>query len=73
MNISNTYLYEHNGVVTQCHHPSYCGTLERKGILWDVYTLGFVSVVTNGKVCKALDEYKLSKLVDKSKILCWVN
>ena len=65
-------LYEHNGVVTPCHHPSYCGTLENKGVLWDVYTLGFTSVATNGKRHKALKEPELARFVDRSKVLCWV-
>jgi hypothetical protein len=74
-------LYEHHGVVTPCHHPSYCGTIENEGILWDIYTLeftsvaytlGFTSVATNGKRCKALKEPELARLVDRSKVLCWV-
>jgi len=59
-------------IATKFHHGSFCGTVSKDNVIWDVYTLGFCSVATNGKDKMLLDDTQLEYFVFESEIISWV-
>lgn len=61
-----------HSIATRCHHHLFCGTISKGGVLWDVYTMGFCSVATNGKEKVVLDDAQLETFVAESEVIAWV-
>jgi hypothetical protein len=59
-------------ITTKCYHPTFCGTVSKDDVIWDVYTLGFCAVATNGKEQVVLNDAQLESFVSDSKFLAWV-